>query len=210
MENLGLLYISAAAGFFIMIGSLILIAKGRVLVDVTSQSIQEIQLPLGFRLKTQSPFVIMFFFGTFLLAMPLMMVRQQLQVTPSLLVTGKIPFKDAQQGARREHKMRVLATVAYCDNVFDDIRLTVPRLQDLSYRIYYYDDDQGYLYDEPLDWAKVAHNEYPLQGFVLDNHRLFRQSATDIDKAGKVVNPADIVKESAAVESQFKTPEESR
>src|SRR2546421_3496604 len=118
MENLGLLYISAAAGFIVMIGSLILIAKGRVMVDVTTQSIQEIRLPFGFRLRTQSPFVILFFFGTFLLAMPLIMVRQQLEVTPNLLVTGKIPLKDAPNGARAEHKLRVLATVANADNVF--------------------------------------------------------------------------------------------
>ena len=210
--NWGLLYISAATGCIVMIGSLLLIAKGRVMVDTTTQSIQEIELPLGFRLRSQSPFAIMFFFGTFLVFAPFYVVRQQYELIPNLSVTGKIPLKDAQDGARAEHKLRVLATVAYADNVFNDIRLNVPLLQSLNYRIYYYDDDHGYLYDEPLDWTKVAHGEYPLQGFVLDNHRLFGQvpKVVTANPPTARVNPVNPIKESRAEVEKFRTPEVSQ
>lgn len=204
MNYLPLLYISAGAGFFVVIGSLILIAKGRVLVDVAGQSVEEITLPFGFRVKTQRPFVVMFLFGTFLLAMPLIMVRGQLEATPELLVTGKIDRRDFPP----DYKIRAYATVDSNDNVFNEIRLSIPLLGNPRYKIVYY-DNSGYLYDEYVDWTKVANGRYTLPGFV-PPPKLFQHSSTgsnDGTNGNPTVKP---VKESVEVQNQYKRDEVAR
>jgi hypothetical protein len=198
MNYLPLLYISAGAGFFIVIGSLILIAKGRVLVDVAGQSVEEVELPFGFRVKTQRPFVIMFLFGTFLLAMPLIMVRHKLDAIPDLLVTGKIDRKDLPP----TYKIKAYATVDSNDDVFNEIRLNIPFLENPRWKVVYY-DDKGYLYHEYVDWTKVVNGQYPLLGFE-PRSRLSQNPDSFNNQLGNANLPANPVTESVDLVKKFK------
>ncbi|MDQ3252330.1 MAG: hypothetical protein M3R15_00235, partial [Acidobacteriota bacterium] len=156
MEHIGLLYFSAAAGFIIVLGSIILIWKGRILIDTEEQTVTEVELPLGFRVKTQMPFVIMFLFGAFLLALPLFMIRNQIDVIPTLVVTGKISSKEKPAGST----IKVYATVDVCD-ASNEIMLKIPFLKDSKYNIVAY-ANETFAYSQFIKWDKVVNKTYEL------------------------------------------------
>jgi hypothetical protein len=205
MNHLPLLYISAIAGFIVVIGSLVLIAMGRVLVDVSGQSVDEVSLPFGFRVKTQRPFVIMFLFGAFLLAMPLLLVRNKLNATPDLLVTGRIDRKAFPS----DYKIRAYATVDSNDNVFNEIRLSIPLLENPRYKVVYY-DDKGYLYDEYVDWKKVVDGQYTLPGFDPPPKPPSRLTAESAAPTGNANPDVTSIRESDALVRKFRPDEVTR
>lgn len=61
----------AIAGFILTVGSLLLIWKGRIVVDAEAKQITSVELPLGIKLQTNLPMVAMFLFGGALLAFPI-------------------------------------------------------------------------------------------------------------------------------------------
>ena len=195
MEHLGLLYFSASAGFIIVLGSLLLIWKGRILIDTEGQSVSEVELPFGFRVKTQMPFVIMFLFGAFLLALPLFMIRNQLDQVPTLLVTGKLPSRERLAG----RGVKVYATVDHCD-VSNEVRLNIPYQKNPKYRIMVY-DNKGFVFDEYIKWEQVVDSTYTLQEFIETN---FDKTGGDTASSTQVVTPAEIIKEPTSVVSAFK------
>lgn len=192
MEHIGLLYFSAAAGFIIVLGSILLIWKGRILIDTEGQTVTEVELPFGFRVKTQMPFVIMFLFGAFLLALPLFMIRNRIDVVPTLLVTGKLPSKEKLAG----RGVKVYATVDDCDAT-NEVRLNIPFQENPKYRIVVY-DNKGFVFDEYIDWKKVVDKTYTLQDFIETNF-----DKTNSSSASNTP-PTEVIKESTSVVAAFK------
>lgn len=196
MEHIGLLYFSAAAGFIIVLGSILLIWKGRILIDAEGQTVTEVELPFNFRVKTQMPFVIMFLFGAFLLALPLFMIRNKIDEIPTLLVTGKLPAKEKLAG----RGVKVYATVDDCDAT-NEVRLNVPfGEENPKYRIVVY-DNKGFVFDEYIDWKKVVDNTYTLQDFIETN---FDNSNGASASSTPLTPPAEVTKESTSVVAAFK------
>lgn len=67
----------AIAGFVITVGSLLLIWKGRIVVDAEAKQITNVELPFGIKFQTNLPMVLMFMFGSALLAFPIYQATQR-------------------------------------------------------------------------------------------------------------------------------------
>ncbi|MFL6230822.1 MAG: hypothetical protein ACJ741_18770 [Pyrinomonadaceae bacterium] len=191
MNQVGLLYICATAGLAVVTGSLFLIWKGRILIDTENNTVSEVQLPFGFRIRTQLPVVVMFFFGAFLLALPLLLIRKSFEMTPVVTLVGHI-----QSDQRPSQPLKAYAMAADCDAT-NEVRLKVPFVQDTDFKVLYY-DKKNLVFDENIDWSKVVDGRYDLRPFVVTNET--EQPAN----SEASVPPKTVVKETEAVASQYK------
>jgi hypothetical protein len=194
--NVGLLYICAFAGLVIVLGSLTLLWKGRILVDSTQREISEVELPLGFKLKTQQPILVMFLFGSFLLAMPIYMVRNRLNGIPRVAVSGQVKNDPAAVG-----RLKAYAIIANSD-VTSEVKFYLPQLEDTPYLVRYYDtmEPPSFVFDQLVDLNEVAEGTFRLTNFTVTN----RPPRRECDAVAPPVNPAEIVKEAKSVVNDFK------
>ena len=167
--NTGLLYLCAFTGLIVVVGSLLLIWTGRIVIDKDSGSISEVQLPFGFKLHTQLPVVIMFFFGAFLLTLPVVLVRKSLEAVPTLTLIGTITPPQTSPN------FRAYVVASDCDAT-SQVVLTVPLVPTTSYRVFYFDGSRR-VFDEFIDWSKVKDARYTLKEFtppvaVADGHSI--------------------------------------
>jgi hypothetical protein len=86
----------ATAGFIITVGSLLLIWKGRIVVDAEAKQITNVELPFGIKLQTNLPMVLMFLFGSGLLAFPIYQAMKR---------------EERDQAAKRLQPVKMCATV---------------------------------------------------------------------------------------------------
>lgn len=192
--NVGLLYICAFAGLVIVLGSLTLIWKGRILVDSQKGEISEVSLPGGFKIKTQRPILVMFFFGSFLLAMPIYVVKDRVSVIPKVAISGQVKNDSAAVDT-----LKAYAIIADSD-VTNEVKFYLPQLDDVSYRVKYYDPKSyRFVFDQLVDLKQAADGTFHLLPFNVTNAP--QQVAVAIVPA---INPADIVKEEASVVENFK------
>ncbi len=82
------------------------------------------------------------------------------------------------------------------------MRLAIPHLENINYRVYYYDKNDGsFIFDEFVDWKKVKDGRYNLRDFVPPANK----AAAGGDGGNNApVDPARVVKESNAVVENFK------
>jgi hypothetical protein len=190
--NIGLLYICAFAGMVLVLGCLLLLWKGRIVFDSVRGEISEVELPLGFKVKTQHPILVMFLFGAFLLAMPIYAVKDRLGVIPTVVISGQV---QSEGGA--VDGLKAYAIIADCD-VTNEVKLSLPLIENTFYRVKYY-DHKNFVFDQVIDLSKAVNGAYQLPTFKLTNAPL-RAALADAPP----VNPADIVKEDQLVVENFK------
>lgn len=196
--NVGLLYICAFAGMVIVLGSLLLLWKGRIVLDSTRREISEVELPLGFKVKTQHPILIMFLFGSFLLAMPIYIIKGKLNGIPRVAISGQV---------QNNVGLRNLQAYAVIDdkNVTSEVKFYLPQLEDISYRIIYRDPDNFFfVYDQLVDLKQAANGTLHLQAFDVTNSPGAATQPRQVAAAAPFVNPADVVKEDSSVVNNFK------
>jgi hypothetical protein len=182
----GLLYLCAITGLIVVVGSLLLIWTGRIVIDKDGGSVSEVQLPFGFKLHTQLPVVIMFFFGAFLLALPVILVRKSLEDVPILTLTGTLK---AHPGS--SYTVYVSADDSHPTT---DVLLRVPFVKTTVYKVMYYDRDR-FVTDEPVDWSKVVNDRYQLKGFKLE---------ANVPNDSPRVPDSVVTKEAPGVVNQYK------
>jgi hypothetical protein len=197
--NVGLLYICAFTGLVIALGSLLLIWKGRVLVDSAKGEISEVTLPGGFKLKTQQPILVMFLFGSFLLALPIYAVKDRLNGIPKVAISGYV------ENNRELRNLEAYAIIAD-STVTSDVMFNLPQLEDFSYRIVYRTPGTyNFVYDQRVDLKQAAGGTFRLLPFDVTN---WPQKDAPTNPSQQVAappfNPADIVKENASVVGNFK------
>ncbi len=91
LNSTGLLYICAAAGFIVIVGSMFLLAKGRIYIDSQTKDITDIELPFGIKMKTNAPTIMMFLFGAVLLAYPVWQAsKSEVTKDKRIYLTGKV------------------------------------------------------------------------------------------------------------------------
>ena len=197
--NVGLLYICAFAGMLIVLGSLLLLWKGRIVLDSVKGEISEVELPLGFKVKTQQPILVMFLFGSFLLAMPIYMIKERLNGVPRIAISGQL---------QNNFGLRTLQAYAVIDdkNVTSEVKFYLPKLEDISYHIIYRDPENFvFVFDELVDINQAADGTLRLQVFDVTNSPLATRQPQQVAAAGaQVVNPADVVKEDPSVVNEYK------
>jgi hypothetical protein len=145
----------AIAGFILTVGSLLLIWKGRIVVDAEAKQITNVELPFGIKLQTNLPMVLMFLFGGALLAFPIWQAtRVEHQKVANL--KGKIE--------NRGQELKQLSAMAVADeksNIVREFVLRVP-LTESQYTVVY-TWDRGRL-DEEVVQLKSGETDYELRG----------------------------------------------
>jgi len=74
--GLPILYLCSVAGLCIVLGSLLLLWKGRIYVDQATKQITEIVLPFGIKVKTNLPVILLFLSGGGLLVYAVAEVKE--------------------------------------------------------------------------------------------------------------------------------------
>lgn len=157
--NLSLFILSSVAGLVLTIGSLFLLWKGRIVLDNQGNSVSEMELPFGFKLKTQFPVLLMFLLGAFMIFLPQYYKAKECidfnahKDKPLVRLTGEV---------ESDEDLEVYAIVdAQKANTDTKVELTVPYLQHRHYSVLYLRRD-GTL--EKQFTFKLANDqsEYPL------------------------------------------------
>ena len=65
-----LFVLCSAAGLVLVVGSLLLLWKGRIFLDAKGTDISHVELPMGIKLDTHAPVLVIFLFGVFMLVFP--------------------------------------------------------------------------------------------------------------------------------------------
>jgi hypothetical protein len=146
----------AIAGFTITVGSLILIWKGRIVVDAEAKQITNMELPFGIKLQTNLPMALMFVFGGALLAFPIWQSARAANNQKIAYLNGKIE----SQG---QHSRRVTATAVADEksNIVREFTLQVP-LTEGKYTVIYTWDRRKL--DEEIVQLKAGETNYTLRG----------------------------------------------
>jgi hypothetical protein len=123
-----LLIVSQSAGILVILGSLFLLWKRKIYLDAEGKEVTDIEFPLGFKVKTNTPVLVMIFFGVFLIALPLLKpsAAEVEKTTVCAQVTSKGP-------------VTAYAIVDFdeTDGRSETVQLTVPLLEGQEYRVVY-------------------------------------------------------------------------
>jgi hypothetical protein len=146
----------AIAGFTITVGSLILIWKGRIVVDAEAKQITNMELPFGIKLQTNLPMALMFVFGGALLAFPIWQSARAANNQKIAYLNGKIESQGQQS-------RRVTATAVADEksNIVREFTLQVP-LTEGKYTVIYTWDRRKL--DEEIVQLKAGETNYTLRG----------------------------------------------
>lgn len=155
--TMSLFALCSLTGLVMVVGSLFLLWKGRIILEKQGDnySASEVELPLGFKIKTQFPVLVMFLFGAFLLAFPIHCCPPLEMVT----LTGKVNWNKP---------VEVYVVVdSQTTDANQGINLRVPYVKDRRYLVKYKVTDGGLLPDENV--LLNGPSEYKLQGFANGN-----------------------------------------
>lgn len=157
--TLSLLLLCSLAGLVMVVGSLILLWKGRIILDREGNSVSEVELPLGIKFKTQFPVLVMFLFGIFMLAFP---IHHSPNLCPNLSFHKKKPLEMVLLKGKvaADTDVQVFAIVdSQRANAGQNIDLSVPFLEDRRYRVRYTDKSGSLLTEEEfrLSPGKESH-----------------------------------------------------
>lgn len=151
--TMSLFALCSLAGLVMVVGSLFLLWKGRIILEKQGDnySASEIELPMGIKLKTQFPVLVMFLFGAFMLFVPIHYcpqlckdpaahLRQPLEMVE---LHGKVASDDPVE-------VNVVAAERTTDTK-QGVNVAVPYYQNSHYTIKYYDADGNPMYSENVD-----------------------------------------------------------
>ncbi len=88
--TIGLFYLSAISGAFVIIGGIVLIGKRKIYIDQATKKPIEFELPLFGKFKSNTPALALFFFGTFLITYPIMKRPAPPPIAPDVHLDGEI------------------------------------------------------------------------------------------------------------------------
>jgi hypothetical protein len=134
MFELVLLILASAAGLVLVIGCLILLWKGRIVLDAKGE-VSKIELP-WLKFSTQIPVLFLFLFGVVLLLYPIYQVRN---ICPDFSLHRKIyPEMVKVHGeVLSKEPVDVFAVVDEQSNTQKAVILNVPYKKDMRYRVLY-------------------------------------------------------------------------
>jgi hypothetical protein len=133
--------LSSAAGLVLVIGCLLLLWKGRIVLDTEGKSVSQIELPLGIKFATQFPVLIIFLLGVVLLVYPIYQARNicidlllHTKAFPEMVrISGEVVSKEP---------LDVFAILDEQPNTHNAVILNVPFRKDARYRVVYALDNQ--------------------------------------------------------------------
>lgn len=165
--SLSLFLLCSFAGLVMVAGSLFLLWNGRIYLDNKGESVSEVELPMGIKLKTQFPVLVMFLLGAFMLSYP---IFTHPRLCPSMSFHSKTPLEMVELKGRVDSDVQVFAIAAtQRANTSQGVELLVPYVQNRAYVIRYADASGKPLYEEDC-WPTPEKKRCELHGFVLQNH----------------------------------------
>jgi hypothetical protein len=152
--TMSLFALCSVAGLVMVVGSLFLLWKGRIILEKqgdNNYSASEIELPMGIKLKTQFPVLIMFLFGAFMLFVPIHYCPQ-LCKDPASHLRQPLEMVELRGSITSDApvEVNVIADERKTDTK-QGIVLSIPYYQNSHYIIKYYDTDGNPMYSENVD-----------------------------------------------------------
>lgn len=134
--------LASTAGLIMVVGCLVLLAKGRIVLDAEGKSISNIELPGGIKLSTQFPVLVMFFLGVVLLVYPVYQAKNvcidpslhKLRIPEIVTISGQVSTTEP---------IDLYAIVGEQKRATNSISLTVPYISDRPYYIFRSAPDGG-------------------------------------------------------------------
>ncbi len=168
--SLSLFFLCSLAGMVMVAGSLFLLWKGRIYLDNKGEnvSVSEIELPMGVKLKTEFPVLLMFVLGAFMLSYP---IFTHPRLCPNVGFHAKTPLEMVELRGKVDSDVQVFAIAAVQKaKTAQGIELLVPYVQNRAYVIQYADAQGNPLYDEDC-WPTAERKRCELNGFTLQRTR---------------------------------------
>jgi hypothetical protein len=148
---MGLLYVCSIAGLIVVVGSLWLLWKGKIYFDKETGQVTEVELPFGFRVRTNIPAVVIFVLGAFLLVVPILKMPAE---------SGRIRLAGRINSAE---PLKVYAVAGEREST-GDVALEVP-LSNFDYEVSYWAKQGRVLVDKELvHLTGTERGDYPLKG----------------------------------------------
>jgi hypothetical protein len=137
------------AGLVLVIGSLLLLWRGRIFLDSKGKDVSRVELPLGIKLDTQSPVLIMFLFGVFMLVFPVY-YNKNVCPDPSLHLRAFPEMVQLTAPVKATGPVDVYAVVAEQDKIHNQATFDVPFGKDIHYRLIYTDSVGSLSFSDPF------------------------------------------------------------
>lgn len=148
--NQGLFLLCSVAGLIMVVGSLFLLWKGRIVLDHAGQQVSTIELPGGIKISTQFPVLIMFFLGVVLLVYPPYYFGKSYHdanLCPNqALHAMQFPeMVSVTSNVRSPTPIDVYAVVGWQDKARNTVTFQLPFKKGGQYRLLYSDGHGGYI-----------------------------------------------------------------
>jgi hypothetical protein len=144
-----LFVLCSAAGLVLVVGSLLLLWKGRIFLDAKGEDVSHVELPMGIKLDTHAPVLVIFLFGVFMLVFPVY-YNKYLCPDPKLhtrifpeMVQVTVPVKSSRP-------IDVYAIVAEQDKIQTQATFNIPFGKDIQYRVMFGDGTGNFLFSDPF------------------------------------------------------------
>jgi hypothetical protein len=144
-----LFILCSAAGLVLVIGSLLLLWRGRIFLDHEGQNVSHVDLPMGIKLDTHAPVLVMFLFGVFMLVFP---VYYNKNICPDPLLHGKA-FPEMVQVTvpiKSPRPIDVYAIVAEQDKIQNQATFNLPFGKNIQYRVILGDGTGNFSFSDPF------------------------------------------------------------
>jgi hypothetical protein len=145
---MSLFILCSLAGLVMVTGSLALLWKGRIYLDAKGK-VSHVQLPIGIKLSTHAPVLVMFLFGVFLLVFP---VYYDKNICPDLSLHAKSfpEMVDVTAPVKSSKPVDIYAIVAERPKIQSEVTFSVPWGKNFQYRVMYGDSNGNYSLSDPF------------------------------------------------------------
>ncbi|HEX9629822.1 MAG TPA: hypothetical protein VF961_07375 [Pyrinomonadaceae bacterium] len=150
-----LFLLCSVAGLIMVVGSLFLLWKGRIVLDHAGQQVSQIDLPGGIKISTQFPVLIMFFLGVVLLVYPPYYFGKtyhdaNLCPNPALHSMQFPEMVEVTSNVHSPTPIDVYAVVGWQDRARNSVTFQLPYKKGGLYRLLYSDGRGGVIPSDPF------------------------------------------------------------
>jgi hypothetical protein len=141
--------VCSIAGLILVIGSLLLLWRGRIFLDAKGKDVSHVELPMGIKLDTHAPVLIMFLFGVFMLVFPVYYNRNSCP-NPALHNKAFPEMVKVTAPIKSPRPVDVYAIVAEQDKIRNQATFNIPFGKDIQYRLIYGDGGGNFSFSDPF------------------------------------------------------------
>ena len=141
--------VCSVAGLLLVMGSLLLLWRGRIFLDAQGKDVSHVELPMGIKLDTHAPVLIMFLFGVFMLVFPVYYNKNGCP-DPELHNKAFPEMVKVTAPIKSPRPVDVYAIVAEQDKISNEAIFNVPFGKNIQYRVIYADSGGNFSFSDPF------------------------------------------------------------